>query len=70
MSDRVVQGIVNKLYGEDHKHAIDGATKNERMKQVIARHLCEWIGGHEGPEEHFLVDAELIMEDLAKEGLL
>lgn len=36
---------------------------------VIARHLCGWIMGHSGPVDRFLVDAELIVNDVEDCGI-
>ncbi len=49
-------------------HVISGSPA-ERAQQIIARHLCGWITGHAGPVEHFLGDAELIMNELSMEGV-
>lgn len=49
-------------------HIIEG-TARDMAKAVLARHLCGWITGHSAPLEHFLIDANLIIEDMDAYGL-
>lgn len=59
------------LTGADHtfdEHIIMGDPR-EQLRRIIARHLCGWISGHGTPIRHFLVDADLIMDDVDAAGL-
>lgn len=49
-------------------HAISGSP-HEQMRGILARHLCGWITGHAGPVNHFIADADMILEDAHQHGL-
>lgn len=49
-------------------HEISGSAADQ-FRAVLARHLCGWITGHYGPEDHFLADADMIMEETHARGL-
>jgi hypothetical protein len=49
-------------------HEITGDA-DERMRRVVARHLCGWISGHHAPNDHFLADADLVLSDVRAAGI-
>jgi hypothetical protein len=53
---------------ENSDHEIFGSP-DEQMRAIMARHLCGWISGHGAPLDHFVVDAEMIMEEARKGGI-
>lgn len=55
----------------DHKagdHEVTGDAE-EQMRRIMARHLCGWISGHGAPVNHFLIDADMIMEEAREHGI-
>lgn len=40
-----------------------------QMRAILARHLCAWITGHAAPVDHFLTDADMILNDAHVEGI-
>jgi hypothetical protein len=49
-------------------HEIHGAAIDQ-MRGLLARHLCGWITGHNAPLAHFLVDADLILNEADSIGI-
>jgi hypothetical protein len=49
-------------------HEISGSPY-ERMRRVLARHLCGWIVGHNAPHDQFLHDADIILRDAHEAGI-
>lgn len=58
------------IYADHEKedHVVSGSP-HDQMRAIMARHLCGWISGHGGPIDHFLVDADLIMEEAHDHGI-
>lgn len=52
----------------EEDHIIKGAPYF-KAKAILARHLCGWISGHGAPLEHFLVDAQIIMDEMHEQGI-
>jgi len=50
------------------EHVVTGSP-HERMRRIMARHLCGWISGHHAPVDHFLADADLILREAHEHGL-
>lgn len=65
----IFKGTVAPKPHKAEDHVVDGPAEEDKAKQVIARHLCGWLVGHRGPVDHFLVDAEMIVEEMREEGV-
>ena len=53
----------------DHAHDVIGSP-HERMRRILARHLCGWITGHRvSDDQQFLFDADLIMREAHEAGI-
>lgn len=49
-------------------HPIAGSP-HEQMRALLARHLCGWLSGHTAPDGHFLVGADLLLNEAHLHGI-